>query len=237
MDRELTLVEHLNELRKRIIIALISLGIGTILSLPFAAYLLRILRSPAAGLIEKLAFFSPQEGFLIYMRVSFLCGFLIAFPVVAYQLWAFVSPAIEERFKRYIIHFVLFSTITFLAGALFAYLVLLPKALKFLLSFGMDDLEPVISASRYISFVTTIILGCGLIFQMPVLSYLLTKLGLVNARILRKKFKYAIVIIFVIAAVITPTTDIFNMSLLAVPMLFLYEISIWISAVARRRPA
>ena len=168
------------------------------------------------------------------MRVSFLCGFFIAFPVISYQFWVFISPAVEKRFKKHVTYFIIFSSITFAAGCLFAYFILLPKALKFLLSFGSDELEPVISAAKYISFVTSIILSCGLIFQMPVLSYLLTKIGLINARLLRKKFKFAIVAIFVAAAVITPTTDIFNMLLLAIPMLFLYVISIWISAFAGR---
>lgn len=230
----MTLVEHLDELRRRIIISLIALGIATVASLPLSTYLLKILKLPAANLIGKLAFFSPQEAFLIYMRVSFLCGFFIAFPVISYQFWAFVSPAVEERFKRHIAYFIISCSIAFIAGCLFSYFILIPKALKFLLSFGSDDLEPVISATQYISFVTSIILSCGLVFQMPILSYLLTKLGLINAGMLRKKFGVAIVVIFVVAAVITPTTDVFNMLLLAIPMLFLYVISIWISAFAGR---
>lgn len=234
MDRELTLVEHLNELRKRIIISLLALGIATVLSFPLASGLLKIFRLPASGLIEKFAFFSPQEAFLIYMRIAFLCGCIISLPVILYQFWMFVSPAIEEGLKKRTTYFILFCFVAFMLGVFFAYFILIPPALRFLLSFGKEELEPVISASKYISFVTSLILGCGLVFQMPVLSFLLTKLGIINARILRKKYKYAVLIIFILAAIITPTTDIINMLILAIPMLFLYEASIWISTLGNR---
>jgi len=233
MDNELTLVGHLNELRRRIIICLVSLGIGTIFSLPFASLGLRILKLPASGVIEKLVFFSPEEGFLIYMRIALLSGFIFSMPVILYQVWAFILPAIEERRRRYTVLFIFFCSSSFIIGCLFAYFILIPPALKFLLSFAKNDLEPVISAQKYISFVISLILGCGLVFQMPVLSFLLTKLGILDVRSLRKKYKYAIVIIFIVAAVITPTPDAFNMFMLALPMLFLYELSIWISFFAR----
>ncbi|MFN7169628.1 MAG: twin-arginine translocase subunit TatC [Candidatus Omnitrophota bacterium] len=229
MDKELTLVEHLTELRKRIIISLVSLGLASIISLPFASNLLKILKLPASGLIEKLAFFSPQEAFLIYMRIAFLCGISISLPVILYQIWAFILPAIEERLRKLAAYCILFCSGTFIGGCLFAYFILIPPALKFLLGFAKEDLEPVISASNYISFVISLILGCGLVFQMPILSLILTRIGIINHRILRKKYKYAIVIVFIVAAIITPTIDAFNMLILALPMLFLYELSIWIS--------
>ena len=233
----MTLVEHLNELRSRIIISLAALGITSALSFPFASSLLKILKLPASGLIDKLAFFSPQEAFLIYMRIAFLCGLAISMPVILYQLWAFVSPAvIEERLKKRATYFILLCFMAFILGGLFAYFILIPPALRFLLSVASGQLEAVISAGKYISFIISLILGCGLVFEMPVLSFILTKLGIINPRILRKKYKYAVVIIFVIAAVITPTTDVFNMLILALPMLFLYEVSIWISFLAQRKP-
>lgn len=218
------------------IIIIASLFAAALLSLPFAGSVLRILKLPACGMIGKLAIFSPQDAFLIYMRVSFLTGFALALPVVLYQCWGFISPAIEDRFRRYIGHFIISCSIAFLAGSLFSYYILLPRALKFLLSFGADEFNPLISANSYISFVVGLILSCGLMFQMPVVSFILSKIGLVNAALLRKKFGVAIVIIFIVAAIVTPTTDIFNMMLLAVPMLGLYEISIWTSALARRNP-
>ena len=176
MDRPLTLVEHLTELRKRIIISLVSLGIVSIFSLPFASWVLKILKIPAGGLIERLVFFSPQEGFLIYMRIAFLCGLIISMPVILYQVWAFIVPALEEKMKRYTGFFIIFCSLFFIIGCLFAYFVLIPPALKFLLSFAKEDLEPVISAQKYISFLSTLILGCGFVFQMPLLSLIMTKL-------------------------------------------------------------
>jgi len=235
MDKELTFVEHLEELRRRVIIALVALGAASIVSMPFAPALLRFLKEPASGAIEKLAFFGPQEAFVIYMRIGFLAGVIISFPVIAYELWKFISPAVDEKFKRYTARFIIACSAAFILGCLFAYFVLLPAALKFLLSFGSDDLQAVISADRYISFVVGMILCSGAVFEMPVLSFILTKMGLLNAAILKKKWKIAVVAIFVIAAVITPTTDVFNMTILAVPMLLLYAVSIWISAIAKPR--
>lgn len=236
MDNPLTLTEHLNEIRKRLIISLISLLVSSTLTFSFSAQLLAILKFPAIGVIEKLAFFSPQEPFSIYMRLAFFSGFVISLPIILYQAWIFISPAIEAKFKKYIVYFVVSSFTAFITGGVFAYFVLIPQALKFLLSFAKDGLEPVISAEKYISFVIGLILGCGLVFQMPILSFILSKFGMINSRFLRGKYKYAVVVIFIAAAIITPTPDAFNMFLFAVPMLFLYEVSIWVSALAYRKP-
>lgn len=233
MDKKLTLLEHLDELRKRALICIIALLITSIASLPFASPILKILKLPAVGFIERLVFFSPQEAFLIYLRIAFLCGWVISLPLILYQVWKFISPAIEERLRKNIAYFVLFCSLSFILGILFAYFILIPPALRFLLSFAREDLEPVISAAKYISFLTALLFGCGLVFQMPVLSFLLAKIGIINATFLRRKYKYAIPIIFLLAAIITPTTDIINMLILALPMLFLYEISIWICFLAR----
>jgi sec-independent protein translocase protein TatC len=234
MDKELTFVGHLEELRRRIIISLAALGLASVISLPFASWILKVLKAPASGIIGKLAYFGPQDAFLIYMKVGLMAGLVIAFPVIAYQLWKFISPAVEDRFKRYAVHFIIASSAAFLMGCLFAYFVLLPAALNFLLSFGSEDLEPVISAGQYISFTISIILCSGLVFEMPVLSFILARIGLINAAMLKNKWKVAVVAIFVAAAVITPTTDIFNMIILAVPMLLLYVASIWVASIARR---
>ncbi|MFA4842802.1 MAG: twin-arginine translocase subunit TatC [Candidatus Omnitrophota bacterium] len=235
MDRDLTLIEHLGELRKRLIISLVAFGIGTVMSLPLASHVLRVLKEPAGGLIDKLAYFSPQEAFLIYMRLAFLCGLFVSMPVILHQVWVFIAPALEEKARKFGMTFILFCSAAFFSGSLFAYFFLIPPAIKFLLSFAQDELVAVISASKYISFVMTIILGCGFVFQMPILSFILTKLGIINPRFLRKKYKYALVIILIVAAAITPTPDAFNMLMLALPMLLLYETSIWVSFFARRK--
>lgn len=232
MDYKLSLVEHLTELRQRIIISLASLILASAVSFSFASQLLYVLKAPAAGLIQKLVFFSPPEAFIIYMRIAFLSGLVISMPVILYQLWVFISPAIQEKFKRHIVYFIFFSSLSFAIGCLFAYFVIIPPGLKFLLSFANQELVPLISADKYISFVTGLIACTGIVFQMPVLSFLLTKLGVINAAFLRKKYKYAVIGIFIAAAIITPTTDTFNMLIMAGPMLFLYEISIWVSFFA-----
>jgi len=235
MEKDFTVIEHLEELRRRVIASLVAVGIATALSIPFSSLLLKVLKIPAAGMIEKLAFFSPEEAFLIYVKISFLAGIMLALPVIAYEIWAFLSPAFAERFKRHAITFIGLLTALFLAGVLFAYFIILPAALKFLLTIGGEELEPVISAAKYVSFVTALIFACGLIFEIPALSFFLTRAGIINARLMRKYFKYALIVIAVLAAVITPTADAFNMLILALPMIGLYEFSIWISLFAGKR--
>lgn len=234
MGGEFTVTEHLEELRGRIILSLSVIIILTIASFPASSHILKFLKYPAAGLIEKLVYFGPEEAFLLYMRISFITGFVLSFPVLMFQIWSFISPAIGENFRIHSLLFVSSSSIVFILGCAFAYCILLPAALQFLLSMGRGELEPVISATRYISFATGFMLACGAVFEMPVLSYFLTKIGLINASMLRKKFKYAAIIILIAAAVITPTADAFNMMMLALPMFALYEISIWVSALAKR---
>ena len=231
----MALLEHLEELRRRIITCLAAVFIGILIGFPFAGRILKILKLPAARTIDKLVFFSPQEGFLIYWRISFLAGLILALPVILYQIWAFISPAMERKVRRRAFDFIFFGSLSFILGAAFIYFLLLPQALKFLLTFGQKELEPVISASKYISFVTTLLLAGGLIFQMPILTLFLTKIGLVNWRFLRKRFAYAVVGIFILAAIITPTTDVFNMLFLSIPMVFLYGISILVSFIAKPR--
>ncbi|MDD5654644.1 MAG: twin-arginine translocase subunit TatC [Candidatus Omnitrophica bacterium] len=232
MDQPLTLAQHLSELRKRLLIALVALTAATGISFSFSADALRVLKMPAYGLIGKLAVFSPQEAFLVYMRIAFLCGFTISLPVILHQAWKFIAPALEERFRNGAAHFVGFCFLAFILGCCFAYFVLIPPALKFLLSFAEGELVPVISAAQYIGFIVTLIFGCGLVFEMPVLSFILARLRVLKPSFLRSKYKYAVAAIFVAAAVITPTADIFNMTLLAIPMILLYEISIWVAKLA-----
>lgn len=235
MDYKQTLIEHLSELRGRIVISLISLLLASAVSFSFVSPLLALLKIPSAGVIEKLVFFSPQEALMIYMRIAFLAGLIIAMPVILYQLWLFLRPAMEEKLRKYVVYFIFFSSLSFISGCIFAYSVIIPPALKFCLSFSSSDLVPLISADKYISFVIGLILGTGLVFQMPVLSFILTKLGVITARFLRGKYRFAIVGILVAAAIITPTPDAFNMLLLAGPMFFLYELSIWVSFFARNK--
>lgn len=226
LDKEFSLVEHLAELRKRIIYALIPFVLAIIFCAFFTKPILAFLRFPARGVIQRLVFFGPQEVAVIYMKIAIFSGLVLSLPLILYQVWKFISPAVEEKQKRYVFGFVFFSFSAFLTGASFGYFYLVPFSLKFLMGLSGNELMPLISLSRYLSFVLALVFGCGFVFEMPVFIWILTKLKIVNAGFLRRKRKYALALILILAAVITPTTDPFNMFLLAMPMLILYEISI-----------
>lgn len=236
MDKVLTLVEHLSELRKRILISLVSLGAFTAICFPSVSNLIEIFKQPARGVIEKLFFFSPQEAFMLYMRIAVFCGFVLSLPIILYQVLAFIAPALEKKVKRFSIFFIIVCSAAFFAGCYFAFFFLIPPALKFLLGFAKGSVEPLMSGEKYISFVIGFMLCGGLVFQMPVLSYAFTRIGIINHGILRRGYKYAVVIIVILAAIITPTSDAFNMLILAAPMLILYEFSIWVSFAFRIKP-
>ncbi len=229
MAKELTFVEHLEELRRRIIVSAILIIASAIFVFPFAPKILAVLKAPSSGVIGKLVFFDPAEAFMIHIKIAFFAGIVISMPVLLYQLWGFISPAIGSRTKKHGLLFLSSSITAFILGASFGFFVLLPTAIKFLLSFSTESLEPLISASSYVSFALGLTVGCGLVFEMPVLSFILSKFGIVNHRFLRRVWKYAVIVIFIVAAVVTPTPDIFNMTIIALPMLFLYELSIWVS--------
>lgn len=235
MNKELTFVEHLEELRRRLMISAISIALAGIFAFPFASNILKVLRSPASDTIGALVFFAPADAFLIHLKIAFFIGLAVSIPVILCQLWAFISPAIEINTKRAGLLFLLSSLGAFALGAGFGFFVLLPAAIKFLLSFSQGTLQPLISASSYISFVLGLTLGCGIVFEMPVLSFLLSKAGIIDCYFLRKARKFAAIAIFITAAIITPTPDIFNMTVMAIPMFFLYELSIWVSMLSRRK--
>ncbi len=233
MDLSRPFLEHLEELRRRLLICLLTLVVASAACFPFATAVLGFLKRPAAC-VEQLAFFGPEEALLVLVRIGLFCGVFLAAPVILWQLWLFVAPAVSRRVKRSAALFVVASTAVFFLGGSFAYFVLLPAALRFLLGLATDTLVPLLSASRYVSFVTGFILACGLVFQMPVVMFFLGRLGVARPAWLRRRYGPALVVIFVLAAVITPTTDVVNMLFLALPMVALYELSIWSCWLARR---
>lgn len=226
-DRRLTLVEHLEELRKRFIISLISLLGFSILSFVWAKKILGLLTRP----VERLIFISPVELFLVYIKLSIFCGFILSLPVILYQIWRFVSIGLTEKEKRYIFLFFPPSLILFFLGMCFAYFIIVPFGVKFLLGFATEDILPMITVSKYISFVTVLILGTGFVFLLPAFVFLLSRFGIITPGFLRKNYKFAVIIIFIVAAIITPSPDVFTQALLALPLLILYEISIWVSRI------
>ncbi len=227
MEKKLTLVEHLEELRKRIIVALVSILGFSAISYLWAKNILELLTRP----VGKLIFISPVELFLVYIKVSIFCGIILSSPVILFELWRFVSLGLTEKEKKYIFLFIFPSLVLFLIGMGFAYFVIIPFGLKFLLKFATEDVVPMLSVSKYISFVTVLILGCGVVFLLPAIIFLLSRLGIVTPALLRKNYKYAVVLIFILAAVITPSPDVFTQVLLALPLLILYEISIWVAKI------
>jgi sec-independent protein translocase protein TatC len=229
MEQRYPFTQHLEELRRRLLWSLAFWGAGAILSFPWTPHLLRILKEIAGDRLGKLAYFSPEEALLIYTRIGLCCGFALGLPFFLYQAWRFVAPAVPSRFQRYAGIFMGSCLLAFLAGGAFAWNLLLPSGLDFLLKIGGEDLIPIISAARYVSFVTGILLACGLVFQMPVAAFILGKAGILRPAFLRRNFHYALIVILAASAILTPTTDIFNMFLLALPMVILYEISIWVA--------
>lgn len=228
----MTLVEHLDELRSRLLISLAAVLVCAGLAFWKVKALVKYLIIPP---VDKLVFFSPTEAFSAYCKVAVFAGIILASPVVLFQLWRFVSLGLQPRERRTILFFLPFSIVLFLCGAAFAFFGVIPWALKFLITFAGPDLVPMISISKYLSFVVMLVIIFGAVFELPVAVVLLTKLGIVNAGMLSRNRKYAIVVIFIAAAVLTPTPDAFTQIMMAVPMVLLYEVSIWLSKLVKHR--
>ena len=232
-EKKMPFLDHLEELRWTILKSLIAVVIGAIGSYVFSRQIVEFLRRPGPEGM-KLIFLGPTEGFMIYIKVSIFAGLVLALPYVFYQFWKFIVPGLLQKEKRIVPLIAFFTTICFLTGAAFAYFVIIPFGLKFLLSFQTDFLEATITIGKYLGFVVTLILIFGVVFELPVLSFFLTKIGILTPEFLRSKRRYGIVIIFIMAAVLTPP-DIFTQLMLAIPLIILYEISIWVSRLVKRK--
>ncbi|MCJ7612373.1 MAG: twin-arginine translocase subunit TatC [Candidatus Aminicenantes bacterium] len=230
---EMTFLEHLEDLRKRLLGSIIALLVAVIPSWMFSQDIYRILSRPVTQYLPegtKLAFTSLTAPFTLYMKVAFLSAAFFTSPFIFYQLWKFVAPGLYQKEKKYVIPFVVFTSAFFLGGALFGYYVAFPFACRFFLNLG-SEFQPVITVDTFFSLTIKLLLGIGLVFEMPTLIFFLSRMGIVTAGWMLKKFKYAILIIFVIAALITPTPDIVNQAILAVPMIVLYSLSILIALI------
>lgn len=232
---DMGLTDHLEELRRRIILSLITLVVAAVIASFFTSHILEILKKPAGDSLKTLAFFSPTEAIWAYIKIAMFCGLIVSLPVILFQTWRFISPALEERERKAIASFLWLIILFFIGGLIFAYYVLLPFALKFLLTFASSQLVPLISIDKYLSFVFILLLGCGLVFEMPVAVLVLSRLNIITSSTLRQHRKIAVLFIFIIAGVITPTPDAFNMILMAIPMLLLYEISITLAFFTERK--
>lgn len=235
---EMPFLDHLEELRRRIIWALVALAICAVLGFFVVTELdvIGILERPFQKVMpgQNLLFTSPTTPVVVTFKLAFVVGFIMALPVIAFQAWSFFSPALYEREKRLVVPAIGVGFLLFLAGIAMAYFFVLPLGLKFLLGFQAESLEPIITIDEYLKFATRLILAFGVIFEMPVVLVLLGLLGIVTPEGLRKHRRHAIVVLAISAAVLTPA-DVGTMFMLFTPMILLYEVSIWLVRLVVKR--
>ena len=231
----MALGSHLDEARKRLLVALSSFVILSCLSFFFVQDILRVLKIPAGDALGTLSVFSPTAAILSFIKMGVAGGLILSTPIFLYQIWMFVRPAMEDRAARLGVWFVLFGTLLLLSGGVFSYFFILPASLKFLLSVGRGELQFLISLDSYVSFVLLILLGGGAIFQMPLVVLVLSKIGVITAGQMIRGWRIAIVVILILAAFLTPTPDLVNLSLMALPMMVLYIISIGIAKFSEKK--
>jgi sec-independent protein translocase protein TatC len=232
-DKALTIVQHLNELRKRLIYILIVVGAASGGGYYFIDEILQFITE--TGNIENLVFINPTEAFFVIVKLSLLTGIVAAMPFILYQIWRYVGVGLKKEERKYLIFFGPVSYILFLCGAAFAFRGVLPLAIKFLLSFSKEYITPMITLNAYVSFLSKMIIAFGLMFELPIVILALSKFGLVTPDMLKKGRKYTIIGIFLVAAFLTPP-DVVSQIMLAVPLLLLYEVGIWIcTAVTKKR--
>ncbi len=235
---KMTFLDHLDELRRRIIRAVLTLIVTFAICFSFAEDIFTFLMGPLREALPpggELIATAVPEIFMLYLKMSFFAAIFVSSPILLTQVWLFVSPGLYKHEKHYAIPFIAFGTFFFLGGAAFGHYVVFPYAAHFLTTFGGGDISILLSISAVFSFYSKFILGMSLVFEIPTVVFLLSRMGLVTPRFLWSKLKYAILLIFITAAVITPTPDVVTQSLLAFPMIGLYILSIGISAIFGRK--
>jgi len=230
-ERELSkmsFLDHLEELRKRLIISVLALLVGFIACWGFADKIYGVLQAPLIKVLppgEKLAYTRLTAPFILYMKVAFLAGIFVAAPIILLQLWLFIAPGLYKRERRLALPFILGATFFFLLGGYFGYRVLLPGMCDFFVITG-KQFKQMITIDDYYSFSSTIILATGAVFETPILIFFLARLGIVTPAFLMQKFKYAVVLAFIISAIVTPTPDMMTQTMLALPMIGLYLLGV-----------
>jgi sec-independent protein translocase protein TatC len=235
----MSLMDHLEELRSRLMWAIASLAVAFFPCWIFVDEIFAFLQRPIMKLLppgKKLAYTGITDPFILYFKVAALAAVFVASPFILYQLWRFIAPGLYKHERRYLLPFLFFGSFFFLAGGAFAYYVAFPLAAEFLLKIG-GAFEPVITIERFFGFQMTIILGLGLMFELPIVIFVLAAIGLVTPRFLMRNFRWAVVIIFVVAAIITPTSDILNLCVFAVPAILLYLLGVGAAALVPRKQA
>ena len=237
---EMSFLEHLDELRHRLVVSLAAVIVGFFASLFFIDRIFSFVMRPLQEILPhggKLIYTEPTEAFMLQLKVAALAGLVLAAPLVMWQVWLFVAPGLYSREKRFALPFVFFSTFFFVAGAAFSHYVVFPTAWSFLASFTTDYMEFTPKVSSTFTLYARMLLAFGLVFQMPTVVLALARMGVVTAGFLVRHTKYAILIIFIVAAVVTPTSDVVTQALMAAPMIVLYGLSIVIAWIFGRRKA
>jgi sec-independent protein translocase protein TatC len=228
----MTFWDHIEELRKRLFIALLALGAATAVSFAFAEKIIVLLAKPV-GSIANLQSIEVTENVAVVMQVALLCGVMISMPVILYDLMAFIVPGLKSSEKKWVYLAIFFGTLLFLAGAAFAYYIMLPSSVTFLINFLAVETKPRLSS--YINFITSLIFWLGVGFQFPIIVFALVKLNIVSAKTLAKGWRYSLVIISILAAAITPTVDPVNMLIMMVPLFALYLLTVLFAFIATGR--
>ncbi len=235
---EMSFLEHLEEFRWRFLYLLIGVFIGTTIAWIFIDFLINnILLLPAEKSNLHLQNLRPFGQLFLYFQVAIIAGIIISLPNVFYQIWKFIAPALKESEKKYVGRIVFYSTLCFLIGIVFAYYIMIPVTLKFAAQFGTEQIENNFAINEYFSIIISIMLAAGVIFELPMLSFILSRIGILTPKFMRKYRRHSIVGILVIAAVLTPGTDPVAQLLLAVPLVLLYEISIFVSKYSQKKSA
>lgn len=231
-EKKLSFLDHLEELRKRILYSLACVAFFSIGGYIISKSALRFILQRAH--LDSAYFFSPTEAFFAQIKVGVFIGILVAFPFLLLQVWLFIVPGLTNRERGLTVAYLLSGILLFAIGLCFGYFILIPFGLRFLLSFGTEFLQPLLNISKYLSFMFWCLLGSGFLFQLPLLLFFLIRLGIIDINTVTKHRAEAIVILLVLCAVITPTGDFFTLLLLAIPMLLLFELSILAAKISNR---
>lgn len=235
-EGEMTFLEHLEELRWRLIYSIAGVLVGTIVSWIFIDFLVEsILLKPAIENNIALQNLKPFGQIFLYFQIAIISGVILSIPNIFYQLWKFIAPALRKNERKYILAIVVFSSICFLLGIFFAYFIMLPLALSFASQFGTTAIKNEFAIDEYMSIIISVMLAAGLVFELPMLSFFLSKLGILTPDFMKKYRRHSLVIIMILAAVLTPGTDPVSQVILAVPLFLLYEISILVSKLSQKK--
>lgn len=228
-EDKLPFTEHLSELRDRLIRCFIAVGVGFVISYFFKEKLFDILNAPLVkvmGVETKMIFTGLPEAFFTYMKLAFISGIVLATPVLFYEFWMFISPGLYRTEKKFLIPAILLSMIFFIIGSSFGYFIVFPYGFKFLLGFASANIMAMPSMKEYLAFSSKMLLAFGFVFELPLVLTLMARMGLVTVEFLKKNRKYAILIIFIVAALVTPGPDVISQLMMALPLMVLYEMSI-----------